>query len=143
MEMKYLWIVIAAVFFIGELMTGSFFLVWFGIAASVVVLLAYLKAAVAVQWITFIVLSFVLFLASRRFANRITSKQPPGIGADRVIHKQGIVIEEISAAKDTGLVRVEKEQWRAVTKKDEALPVGARIKVVAIEGTSLIVEKVE
>lgn len=142
MEMKYIWIIISAIFIVGELISVSFFLIWIGIGAAAAAILAFLGFSAVYQWVTFVLLSLILFLASRKFADRVSVKQPPGIGADRFIHKHGIVLEEISLAKDTGLVRVEKDQWRAITKKDEVLPAGTRIKVVAIEGTSLVVEKI-
>lgn len=136
----WIWMIIAALFVIGEIFTAGFFLMWFGIGAAVAGILALLGLGAGWQWGTFIVVSGVLFGVSRRFAERFTKKQPPGIGADRFVGKQGVVLEEIDNVKNTGRVRIEKEEWRADSDTGEVIPVGKMIKVNRLVGTHLVVE---
>jgi len=136
----WVWMVIAALFVIGEIFTAGFFLLWFGIGAAVAGILALLGLGAGWQWGTFIVVSGVLFGVSRRFAERFTKKQPPGIGADRFVGKQGVVLEEIDNVKNTGRVRIEKEEWRADSNTGEVIPVGKMVKVARLDGTHLVVE---
>lgn len=143
MEMKYMWAILAAVLIVAELLTAGLFLVWFGIAAAVAAVLAFFKFGLAVQWIVFIILSLVLFFSSRRFAEKITDKQPSGVGADRILHKEAIVIEEINILKNTGRIRVNTEEWRAVPhNNNKVIPVDAKVKVLSIDGTKAVVEKI-
>ena len=135
-----IWMVIAAVFIIGEIFTAGFFLLWFGIGAAAAGILAMLDFGAGWQWGTFVVVSGVLFVVSRRFAERITKKQPPGIGADRFIGKKGVVLEEVDNIKNTGRVRIEKEEWRADSDTGEVIPVDTRIEVTKLVGTRLIVK---
>ena len=137
-----LWMALAALFIIGEIFTAGFFILWFGIAALVAGVLALLGIGAGWQWGSFIVISLVLFLVSRRFAERLTKKQPPGIGADRFINKEGLVLEEIDNAENRGRVRMDREEWRAQSESGERINVGAKVKVTRIEGTHLIVTKI-
>ncbi|MFH1941612.1 MAG: NfeD family protein [bacterium] len=99
-----LWMALAAVFIIGEMFTAGFFLLWFGIGAAVAGVLALLGVGAGWQWGSFVVLSGILFGISRRFAERITKKQPPGIGADRFIGKQCVVLETIEKEYETCII---------------------------------------
>jgi len=135
-----IWMIMAAVFIIGEIFTAGFFLLWFGIGAAAAGILAMLDIGAGWQWATFIVVSGLLFVVSRRFAERITKKQPPGIGADRFIGMKGVVLEEVDNTKNTGRVRIEKEEWRADSDTGEVIPVDTRVEVIRLVGTRLIVK---
>jgi membrane protein implicated in regulation of membrane protease activity len=119
--------------------TAGFFLLWFGVGAVVAGILAALGVGAIGQWAAFGGLSLVLFFVSRPFANRVSKEQPPGIGADRLIGKEGIVIEEISGGPNTGRVRVGSEDWRATTEGDGVIANGSRVVVAAISGNHLVV----
>jgi membrane protein implicated in regulation of membrane protease activity len=135
----WLWMGLAAVFAVGEIFTEGFFLLWFAIGAAVGGVLAILGLGGVWQWAAFVVVSGALLAVSRRFAERFTSKQPPGIGADRFIGKRGLVIEEIDEVGNTGRARIDKEEWRADSDTGETIPVGARIEVIRLEGTHVVV----
>lgn len=139
----WIWMGLAAIFAIGEIFTEGFFLLWFAIGAALAGVLAILGVAGGWQWAAFVVVSGVLFAVSRRFAERFTSKQPPGIGADRFIGKRGVALEAIDNAENTGRVRIDKEEWRADSDTDETIPVGARIEVVRLDGTHVVVRTLE
>jgi membrane protein implicated in regulation of membrane protease activity len=138
-NMWWIWMAIAALFIIGEIFTMGFFLFWVGIGAAIAGILALLGFGVGWQWLSFIVVSGVLFAVSRKFAERFTKKQPPGIGADRFISKKGVVMEEIDNIKNTGRVRIGKEEWRADGDTDEVIPAGKTVEVTRVEGTHLVV----
>lgn len=142
MEIKiwWIWMALAACFVIAEIFTMGFFLLWFGVGALAAGVLALLGLGMGWQLIAFIVISFLLFAISRSFAERFTKTQPPGIGADRFIHKKGVVIEEIDNIKNTGRVRIGKDEWRADSHTDENIPVGKTVEVVSVDGTHLVVE---
>ena len=134
-----LWLIVACILAIGEMLTEGFFLAWFSIGAAVACLAALLGGGTAVQWTLFLVISGILVLLSRKIADRFTGLQPPGIGADRYIGKMGVVLEEVDNLKNTGQVRIGKEEWRADSGTDEVIPVETRVKVVGLDGTHLVV----
>jgi membrane protein implicated in regulation of membrane protease activity len=139
-EFWWIWMVIAGLFLVGELLHMGFFLLWFGVGAAIAGLLAFLGFGTPWQWGSFIVISGILFAVTRRFAERFTKKQPPGIGADRFIHQKGVVIEDIDNLKNTGRVRIGKDEWRADSDAGEIIPVGETVEVSKVEGTHVIVK---
>ena len=138
-----IWLALAALCIIGEIFTASFFLLWFGIGAGVSCILALMGLGSVWQWLSFIIVSGILFIISRKFAERITKKQPDGIGADRAIGKKGIVLETIDNVSSTGRVRLEKEEWKANSEAGETIPEGNTVVVIRLEGAHLIVKKTE
>ena len=139
----WIWMIIAAIFVVGEIFTAGFFLLWFGVGAAVAGILAILGLSFGWQLAAFVVVSLVLFASSRRFAERFSKKQPPGIGADRFIGKQGIVLEDINNMENVGRVRLDKEEWRADSESGAVIPAGTQVEVVRLDGTHLVVRKME
>jgi len=142
-EMWWVWMALAALFLISEIFTAGFFLLWFSFGAAAAGVLALLKVGLAGQLIVFILVSGILFVFGRRFADRVTVKQPPGIGADRFLDKEGIVLETIDNDANTGKARIEQDEWRVNSETGEVIPKGARVKVIRIDGTRAIVKKIE
>jgi membrane protein implicated in regulation of membrane protease activity len=136
----WIWMIIAAFFVLGEIFTAGFFLLWFGIGAAAAGLLAIFGLSFGWQLGAFVVVSGVLFIVSRRFAERFSKKQPDGIGADRFIGLRGIVLEEIDNDKNTGRVRLKKEEWRADSETGDVIPAGKKVKVTRIDGTHIVVK---
>ena len=130
---------IAAILLIAEIFTASFFLLWFSIGAAAAGILALLDVSRSGQFIVFIIVSGILFVFGRRFAEQVTHKQPPGIGADRFIDREGIVIEKIDNALNTGCIRIDQDEWRASSENGETINEGSHIKVIRIDGTRAIV----
>jgi len=143
MQVWLMWLILAAVLLIGEVFSAGFFLFWFSIGAAAAGLTALLGANEIVQLIIFVIVSGVLFVTGRKFANRVTKKQPPGIGADRFVGGIGIVLEEINLSANTGKIRLNQDSWRAVSENGEIVPVGASVKVLRVDGTRVIVQKTE
>lgn len=136
------WMILAALFIVGEIFTAGFFLLPIGIGAAAAGLVALLGGNTIWQLVVFVVASFILFLVSRRFAQRVTKEQPPGIGADRFIGQKCVVLEAINNLEDTGRVRMGKEEWRAESAGDGQIDRGTEVTVVRLSGTHLVVEPV-
>jgi membrane protein implicated in regulation of membrane protease activity len=69
----WIWMAIAAFFIIAEIFTMGFALLWFGVGAAVAGVLAILGLGPGWQMGSFIVVSGVLFVVSRSFADRCGS----------------------------------------------------------------------
>ena len=136
----WIWMAIAAFFVIAEIFTMGFALLWFGIGAAVAGILALMGCGLGWQLASFIVISGVLFAVSRSFAEKFTKKQPPGVGADRFVQEKGVVTEEIDNIKNTGRVRIGKDDWRADSDTDEVIPTGSMVEVTRVDGTHLVVK---
>ncbi len=142
-EMWWIWIAMAAVLLIAEIFTAGFFLIWFSIGAAGAGILAMLGVGTTAQLIVFILLSGILFVFGRRFAERVTAKQPPGIGADRFIGLNGYVIEEIDNISGKGRVKAGPDEWRAMSENGEKIGVNTIVEIIKVDGTKAIVKSVK
>ena len=135
------WLILAAVFFVFEMFTAGFFLACFGVGCAAASIAAALKMGTVWQVAFFALFTFLSFLFSRKFAEKVTGEQAQGVGVDRVLGKKGVVLEEISRTCATGMVRVDREEWRAITEDDSTVSEGVTVIVIRVDGTKLVVKK--
>ena len=141
---RWIWLGAAMVFGMGEMATpGSFFLAPFGIGAAVAAVLAFADAPAVLSWSAFVGVSLAALIALRPIARRLDQQNPtPGIGSRRLIGRAAVVLEAVTAG-DSGLVRVDREEWRAATATGRDIEVGERVVIVEVEGTKVIVTPAE
>lgn len=132
-----IWILIAMVFIILELITNTFYLVWFGIGSLVAAILNYLGFDMYVQIASFIIVSAALILSTRKFADRITPESGKKTTAERLIGMDAKILRQID--ETTYVVIVAGEEWSAHT--NDSVDVGDTVKVVGINSIILIIEK--
>ena len=135
----WVWVLLAAILMIAEIFTAGFFLLPFGIGAAVAALLEFLGVSVGWQWAAFVFVSAAMLVVLRRYADRLTHEPPIRTGVDRLVGKSGVVIEELVPDSPKGMVRIEREEWRADAPGNEPLAVGTRVVVERVDGTHLIV----
>ena len=138
-----IWAVMAAIFFIAEMLTLGFFIVCFGVGAVAAALVSYFGLAVIWQWTAFAAFSGLALAFSRKIANRITKDSGKKAGYERVVGSIGVVIEDIDQDAQTGIIRTEDDEWRAVTEDWSKIPKGEHVIVDKISGTKAIVRKKE
>ena len=138
---QWIWVGTAVVLTVGEMASpGSFFLLPFAIGAFVAAILAVLDAPIGIEWLAFVAVSLASLAALRPIARRLDRGETvDGIGAKRLIGEPASVIEAIPGSGDLGLVRVDREEWRAQTVEGTPLPVGTPVRIVEVRGTRVIV----
>jgi len=141
--MFWIWVVLTAIFIIGEIFTAGFFLFPFAIGAGLAAILTLVGSPPWAQWTGFIVLSAVMVIFSRRFAEKVTHEPPEKVGVDRLIGRTGIVLEDIDPLTDSGMVRIKKDEWRATSADEVKIEQGAPVRVVRVEGAHVVVERLE
>ena len=133
-----IWILIAIVFILLELTTNTFVLLWFGIGAVAAAVLNYLGFDIYIQFIVFVVVSVILIISTRKFANRITPESSKKTTAERLIGKKAKVLRQID--DNTFVVSVGGEEWSAHT--NDSVDIGGNVKVVGINSIILIIERI-
>lgn len=122
-----------------EIVTPGFVVLPFGLGAAVAAVSGALGASPLVQVLVFAVASFGFFMALRPLSRRLNAVGPGhGVGADRLVGAAGTVLEHI-APGDTGMVRIDREEWRAQAADDHVLVPGTVVKVVEVRGTRVVV----
>ncbi len=141
-----IYLAVAVGFGIGEMvLASSLYLLPFAVGSLVASIVSLMGAGPEISFPIFLVSSFGVFLGFRPLARRLDAALPDvaGIGSNRLIGVTGSVIAAIPATPGSaGMVRVGAEDWRADAADDIALPVGARVRVLEVRGTRLVVEPV-
>lgn len=141
---RWIWLAAVVFFGVGEMSTpGSFFLGPFAVGAAVAAVLAFLGVDSIWQWTAFVAISLAALFALRPLARRLDQNaESNGVGSRRLIGRVGVVLEAIPF-DDSGVVRIDREDWRAVGVARAALAEGARVRVVEVEGTKVVVTAAE
>lgn len=144
---RWIWALTAVAFYIGEMATaGSFFALPFALGATLAAILAFVGVGVTWEWAAFVVVSGVASAILWPLAKRLDRRgaRPEGTpGSRRWIGLRAEVIESIpGGVAQTGLIRLEREQWRAESADGSPIESGTVVQVVRIDGTRAIVERV-
>lgn len=135
-----IWLIVAAVSGLGEMLTGTFLLVPFAIASLAAAILV--AIGVDITWVLFVfgVISLVVLRWGIRYGRRVNA-EPPATreGAGRQIGAEGSVIRKIDPMT-AGMVRLGTQEWRALSDSGDSIEVGARVRVLALRGSALVVE---
>jgi membrane protein implicated in regulation of membrane protease activity len=134
------WLIVAAVLGVAELVTTTFAFGLIAIAAVVAAVVAVFHIDLALQLVAFVVaagagLGFVRPIAIRHI------KQPPALrtGVAALVGRSAIVLEEVN--EHSGRVRIEGEEWSSRPYLDDSLviPVGTKVDVMQIKGATALV----
>jgi membrane protein implicated in regulation of membrane protease activity len=133
------WLVIGVVLAVAELATpGGFYVIFFGIGATAVGLLASVGMAgpLWVQILLFLAISVVSLLLFRNRLLRSLQPDPQAPTIDTLVGEVGIAAGEI-AAGGIGQVELRGTAWSARNNAEVVVSRGARCKVVRVEGLTL------
>jgi membrane protein implicated in regulation of membrane protease activity len=139
---RWVFLVAAVVFTVGEIaVAGTFFLLPFGAGALAASLAGFAGVPVGLEWLIFVVVaaaaSAVLWPLGRRL-DRKTPHHP--IGSNRWVGRQALVTRDIPGQHgSTGMVRLEREEWRAESMMGVPIRAGSTVLVSRVDGTRLVV----
>ena len=143
---RWIWLVAAVAATVGELsFAGSFALAPFAVGAFAAAVTAFAGLPVVVGWVVFIVTSLVMSAAMRPLARRLDATTPRhAIGSTRWAGREGVVLREIPAGSgQTGLIRLDREEWRAESLTGARIAAGSTVLVSRVDGTRLVVVPLE
>jgi membrane protein implicated in regulation of membrane protease activity len=138
-----LWLILAVVFGVGEILTLGFFLAPFAGGAAVAAVVSAAGAPTAAALAVFLVIAIGLLLALRPLA-RAHRRLPPSIrtGTAALVGKQATVLERIANGEGVGCVRLDGEVWTArAYDEDETFEAGTRVQVIEIRGATALVSE--
>ena len=139
-----IWLVIFVVMIIIEAATTSLATIWFAVGALVAMIMDLCGASHNSQIIVMAVVSVVTFIICMIWIRpKLESLRRANIqrtNADRIIGMEGVVIVPIDPIEGKGQVKVEGQVWSA--KSDSKVEEGTKVKIKAIEGVKIIVERI-
>ena len=136
-----IWIILAGVFFVIEMITVGFLVFWFGIGALIAMIVSLFTSNIAIQTAVFVMSSTILLFFTRPFVNKFSKKDDEiKTNAYSIIGKRGIVIKEINPVSGEGQIKIGSEVWSAKSKEDKKIEQGLEVEVLEIDGVKAIVK---
>ena len=139
MGLKLVWLLVAILFGIGELLTTSLTLIWFSIGALVVLVFSNFIPSLVCQVIIFAVISVSLLVIVTKKIVKNDKNYKYETNLQGILSKSGVVREDILPYK-TGIVIVNGEEWTAIGVDNEKIEKGTTVEVIKIEGVKLVVK---
>ena len=141
--MWYIWLILAGVFVIGEVITSGFLIFWLGIASLIAMAVSFITDNIIIQTTVFLISSVILILATKPLVKKFAKVETTKTNAFSLIDKKGIVTKDISSINSTGQVKVEGELWSATGENDMEISKGTEVKIKEITGVKLIVTPIK
>jgi membrane protein implicated in regulation of membrane protease activity len=142
MKLALVWIAMALLFAVGEVATVALFAAFLSVGAVGAAIVALLGLGPLWQAVAFVVVSLIGVLIARPWVMGLLMRRAnveTVSGAHSMIGETAIVVRSSGGADQTGHVRLQGENWPART-RGASLKEGARVQIVDIEGSTLIVE---
>ena len=137
--MMWIWLGVLVVSLVVEFATADMVSIWFFVAAIPSFVIALFEGAIWLQITLFIVLTIVLFFFTRPVVMRYFKVNEIKTNVDSIVGQEGVVIERISS-NGKGRVQLRLNDWAAVAHED--IEVDEHVRVLDVEGATLIVEKI-
>ncbi|MGN0250808.1 MAG: NfeD family protein [Oliverpabstia sp.] len=138
------WLAVAIVLLVVEIITLGLTTIWFAGGALVSCIAAALQADFLVQIILFLVVSVVLLFFTRPVAMRYMNKNRTKTNSESLVGKEAVVLQEINNLKASGQVQLNGIEWTARAENmEDVIEKGAIVCIKKIEGVKLIVKRKE
>lgn len=137
----HLWSVAGILLLTLEVFTTGFVLAIFGVACFAAALAAAFGLSVGLQFLSFASASALLAFTLRPLLAHygVTRQDTARTNVDALIGRQGRVVETL-APHQSGRVKVDGEDWLAVSLHEELIPAGQDVIVCGVEGCKLFVQ---
>ena len=137
-----IWLILAAVFILAEILSLGLTSIWFAGGAIVAAVLALCEVSLWIQIIVFSVVSLVLLIFTRPIAKKYLITKTVNTNVDSYIGKKVKVIEEINNTLQQGKVKMDDIEWTARSEDNSIIPVDSMVQIKKVSGVKLIVEKI-
>ena len=136
-----IWLIIAGVCLIIEIMTVGFLIFWFAIGALFAMVTSFFFDDIILQTSVFVLSSTILVFATKPFVQKfVNRKDEIKTNVYSIVGKTGIVTKEIaSQPSQLGQIKVNGEIWSATTFDNTSIPEGTEIEIKEIKGVKAIV----
>ncbi len=139
-----IWLIIAGVCLVIEIMTVGFLIFWFAIGALLAMVVSLFTDNLIIQTTVFVISSGILIFATKPFIKKfVNNKNTIQTNVYSTIGKIGIVTKDIDSIHSLGQVKVGGEVWSAVGIDDMNIPQGTEVEIKEIKGVKAIVSPIQ
>jgi membrane protein implicated in regulation of membrane protease activity len=136
----WIWLLVGLLLLLAELVTpGGFYIIFFGVGALVVGILAGFQAA-GPPWFQYILFSVVSVVALWLFREKLLqlTRSRSSDGVDNLVGETAVLLEDISA-NGIGKAEMRGTSWSTRNVGDKPLARGQRCRVERVEGLTIFV----
>lgn len=143
-ETMWIWGTIGLILLAAEMVTTTFYIMWFGVAALILAVLTWVmpEISVAIQLFLFAILSIGSLFIWRTYYKKTSIDSRVGQAQGEEIGRIGVIIEPVSPTQNGRIQFTQglmgSREWVAVCNKP--IETGTKAVVVAVEGNSLRVK---
>lgn len=136
------WIIILVAAILVEAATAALISIWFASGALAALIAAALGSSWIIQLTLFVVFSAILLIFTRPLVKKLFPKKFIPTNSDSYAGKTAVVVEDIDTARGMGRVKFNGVDWIAVAENGELIPKDTVVRITAVKGAKLLVEKV-
>lgn len=138
-----IWLILAGVFFLIEIISITFFMFWPGIGAVLAAFTSLLGFSFPVQVVVFAISTTLMIIFMKPLVKKLfKTSDTTYLESKSLIGKNAIVTNEINNLNTSGQVKVGGELWSAVSVDDSIIEKGATVIIEDIESIKLKVRKI-
>lgn len=134
------WLIIAGIFFIGEIITVGFLVFWLAVGALLAMITSFFIPNIIVQTAVFVISSTILIFATKPFVKRFVDVKVTNTNAFSIIGKKALVIKNIDPIHCIGQIKINGEVWSAESIDNEVISEGSEVEITEIRGVKAIVK---
>lgn len=138
-----LWLIIAGLFFIGEIATVGFLIFWFGIGALIATIVSIFTTNIIIQTTVFLISSTILIFATKPFVKKFADVKKTNTNVYSIIGKKALVIKTIDPIHSVGQIKLNGEVWTAESDNQQIIEEGTEVEILEIKGVKAIVKSVK
>lgn len=141
--MWYIWLIMAGIFLIAEIITVGFLIFWLSIGSLFAMITSLFTDNLVIQTTVFVISSTILIFVTKPFVKKFaTNKNPIKTNVYSIIGKNGIVTQDINPIEAVGQIKISGEVWSATSQDNQTIPKDTKVRVLEIKGVKAIVEPV-
>ncbi|MCL2384141.1 MAG: NfeD family protein [Oscillospiraceae bacterium] len=138
MDMWGIWLILAGVFLIIEIITHGFLVFWLAVAALVAMVASFIfPDAVFAQVAIFLIASCILIPLTKPLVKKFATPPTTPMNALSLVGRVGIVTTEINTTFGTGQIKVNGETWSARCKEGTTISKGTEVDILKVDGVKL------
>ena len=136
------WLIIAGLFFVGEIATVGFLIFWFGIGALIAMIVSFFTSNIIIQTTIFVISSTILIFATKPFVKKFADVKKTNTNVYSIIGKKALVIKTIDPIHSVGKIKINGEVWTAESENNQVIDEGSEVEILEIKGVKAIVKPI-
>lgn len=136
------WLIIAGLFFVGEIATVGFLIFWFGVGALIAMLVSFFTSNIIIQTTIFVISSTILIFATKPFVKKFADVKKTNTNVYSIIGKKALVIKTIDPIHSIGQIKINGEVWTAESENNQVIDKGSEVEILEIKGVKAIVKPI-